>query len=219
MFWSPLGIVHKPRMAHPWLGMGHWKFQGDTLRSLKSGLRLRATIHNNRAAGQVWGLQLAYYGQTLSVSLWDTRQQQKNKKDDKMSTDAEKQHVTLSEKSDHLSVLDAMHTQLFRLCKSMLLFTAGNSVNYLFIYLALSKRPQETNHFSLRCHFILHRRSNQWWFRFISTLKTPRCKSFILARLDQNKVPPAPDTQMMVWGLFKAVRAIIRSRVNTARSY
>lgn len=48
-----------------------------------------------------------------------------------MSTDAEKQHVTLS---DHLSVLDAMHTQLFRLCKSMTLFTAGNSVIYLFIF-------------------------------------------------------------------------------------
>lgn len=49
-----------------------------------------------------------------------------------MSTDAVKQHVTLSEKSDHLSVLDAIHTQLFRVCKSMLLFTAGNSVIYLF---------------------------------------------------------------------------------------
>lgn len=80
MFWSPLGIVHKPRKAHPWLCVGHWKFQGDTLRSLKSGLRLRATIHNSRAAGQVGGRRLADYGQTLSVSLWDTRQQQKNKK-------------------------------------------------------------------------------------------------------------------------------------------
>lgn len=34
--------------------------------------------------------------------------------------------------------------------------------------------------------------------------------------LAQNKVPPAPDTQMMTGDLFKPVRAIIRSRENTA---
>lgn len=34
--------------------------------------------------------------------------------------------------------------------------------------------------------------------------------------LAQNKVSPAPDTHIMIGDLFKTVKAIIRSRENTA---
>lgn len=88
---------------------GSLKISTPYIEKLESGLRLRATIHNSRAAGQAGGTA-ASIPQANTAHLYETQYNNKRmlKKNYKTTTNTRKLHATFLEKSDYLSILDAL---------------------------------------------------------------------------------------------------------------